>query len=340
MKWQDDVSAHEALLARAIEAEGKDEALLAELGAAAHGVCPEWSPPVPERWPTFARQPEKEYSDQWMIRLQWAANELLRTFRGEGRAKGLGGDNWRSYRGDDWFADAQWKELAKCVRLLEQPPAFETARPAAVVVEDAMTSDTALWDIPRGLAVDRHPEHGAQWCGKTDKLVWNPTPTSGAWLWLGREIEDGFVFTQRFRTLGGVSGGGLLIMAFCARPLDAQTSWEHASGPTMAYYYNYFDSYHFSVSRAHSGYCNLRRCGPGLVMLASGGDPTREEDRWYETVIVKRGGIIDLYVDGELVNSHLDCGLLAPRLDRGRIGFRHVQRYVAQHRDVRVQRLA
>jgi hypothetical protein len=74
-------------------------------------------------------------------------------------------------------------------------------------------------------------------------------------------------------------------------------------------------------------------------MLNSGDDPAQELGTWYETAIVKSGGTIDLYVDGVLCSSYFDAGHITPRLETGRIGFRHVQTFVGRHRDVRVERM-
>jgi len=336
-----DTAGQETLLSRVIERGGRDTETLSDLHRTALEQNPGWRPDVPEVWPTLSKNPSGEHMEQWRIGVCWSAAEILRLARGEGRPKGMGGDTWTDEPGAVHMAKAQWKELAKSISLLDNPPRLLPAATTETLLSDPMTQDLGHWDIPRGLSVTWDKEDGVCWCGKTDKLVWNPDPTSGTWLWLNRNIEDGFLFRQKFRTLYlGGERGGLLIIAFCAAALDAATSWEHASGPTMGDYYNYFDSYHLSVARARSGYCNLRRCGPGLILLANGEDPSREENRWYETVILKSGGVIDLYVDGALANSYLDCGHITPRLDKGRIGLRHVQVYEGQHRDVCVEKIA
>lgn len=291
---------------------------------------------LPQRWRTFSVDPEKDYAEQWLEGLKWAASEVLRLHGAGERPPHMGGDKWREPPSVENLIRGQERELLKCTRLLLDPPVFEPAREGAVLCADTMQKDTGLWDYPRGLRVERDEENGTTWCGKTTGLKWNPKPTSGTWLWLKEEMPDTFSFSQRFKTLEGMDSGALLIMAFAAAPLDASTDWEHASGPGMGYYFNYFDAYHFSVSRAGTGFCNLRRCGPGLIMLASGSDPAEDLDRWYETRIVKDCGAIDLYVDGVLCSSYLDIGSLTPRLKTGRIGFRHVQIYKGCHRDVRV----
>jgi len=59
----------------------------------------------------------------------------------------------------------------------------------------------------------------------------------------------------------------------------------------------------------------------------------------YRTTLVKSDGIVDTYVGGQRTCSYTDCGVLAPMLDSGRMGFRHVQTYIGQHRNVRVERI-
>ncbi len=291
---------------------------------------------LPESWRTFSVDPEKDYAAQWLEGLKWAASELLRLQGAGNRPPHMGGDSWNEERFVKELIQGQKRELLKCTRLLLEPPCFEIVQEGAVLCTDTMQQDSGLWEYPRGLTVERDDENGTTWCGKTTDLEWNPEPTSGTWLWLKQDIPDTFSFSQRFKTLEGMENGALLILAFAARPLDESTRWEHASGPTMGYYYNYFDAYHFSVSRAGTGFCNLRRCGPGLIMLASGSDPAENLDQWYETRIVKNRGAVDLYVDGVLCSSYLDIGSVTPRLKTGRIGFRHVQTFRGCHRDVRI----
>ncbi|MBN1670765.1 MAG: DUF1961 family protein [Kiritimatiellae bacterium] len=336
--WNVRIAEHEPDLRAAADPGRIDSARIDRLLKAAESAAPE--PPVlPAVWPTLAQDPAADYATFWKNNVRWSANELVRLMGGDKRPPRLGADQWKSFPGEAWFAAAQWKELRKSLQLLAAPPAFTAAAEREELFRDSMCEDSGAWDVPRGLPVERGPELGTTWCGKTDKLVWNPAPTSGTWLWLKQQLAGSFVFRQRYLATQTGEQRGLLILALCAAPLDSATAWEHASGPTMAHYYDYFDSYHFSLTRGGSGYTNLRRCGPGLVMLTSGSDPAQEAGRWYETAVVKHEGILDLYVDGRLACSYLDLGALAPRLDAGRIGFRHVQTFVAQHRDVRIAAL-
>jgi hypothetical protein len=107
----------------------------------------------------------------------------------------------------------------------------------------------------------------------------------------------------------------------------------------MRDYYANFDAYHFSVHRGSTGYCNLRRCGPGLIMLASFPDPCPDVNRRYHLQIIKAGPQVELRVDGSLVCCYLDLGHILAPLDGGRFALRHFQGFYGRHSDVRIAML-
>jgi hypothetical protein len=341
MSITDAVAIHRALLERATKPEEHTDGLCSELSSTVNSVLPAWNPELPSQWPTLLDAPEGPHKALWWNMARWAACELIRMADGGGpRPPRMGGDRWKEYAGDEWFVDAQWKELKKAIMLIANPPKLVAPEKVENLVTDPMTADSGLWEYPEGLDVHRDAVEGTRWCGKTDKLAWNPEPTSGTWLWLKQELPSRFVLSQNYYTVGELTANGLLIQAICAKRLPETQSWDHASGPNMGFYYDFFDSYHFSASRGDTGYCNLRRCGPGLIMLSSIVDPARESGVWRQTQILKHEGIIDFYVDGRLSCSYLDLGLITPRLDTGRFGFRHVQHYTACHKNFVVDRLA
>jgi hypothetical protein len=129
---------------------------------------------------------------------------------------------------------------------------------------------------------------------------------------------------------------GGLIAAFCAKPLRTDIPLSVASSPRMSDYYKNFDAYHFSVNRGASGYCNLRRCGPGLIMLTSFPDPCPEYRKWYHIEIVKSGSQVELRVGGRLVVCYVDLGFIQPALEGGHFGLRHFQGFRGWHRNVRI----
>ncbi|MBN1541633.1 DUF1961 family protein [candidate division KSB1 bacterium] len=103
--------------------------------------------------------------------------------------------------------------------------------------------------------------------------------------------------------------------------------------------------YHVSVSRydddgTHTGVSNWRR-NPAHFLMHQQPDVCREPNRWYALRIVKRGPLLQMAVDGELVGGFVDPQDIPDELPgAGYFGFRTIGSEVrAQIRDFRVNRL-
>jgi hypothetical protein len=94
--------------------------------------------------------------------------------------------------------------------------------------------------------------------------------------------------------------------------------------------------YHVSVSRyddkgVHTGVSNWRR-NPGIFMMAQQHDLCKVPNTWYHIVIVKKGKLLQMAVNGELAGGFIDRDEIPePIPGGGKIGFRTIGS------DVRVQ---
>ncbi len=88
-------------------------------------------------------------------------------------------------------------------------------------------------------------------------------------------------------------------------------------------------SYHVSVSRYnddgnHTGVSNWRR-NPGLFLMAEQPDLCKEPRKWYHIKILKRGGYLQMHVDGEFAGGFVDLDEIPEPLPKsGKIGFRAI----------------
>jgi len=275
---------------------------------------------------------EADYRANWSHQVWYHFTELARISEGRKvRAHAQGGDSWVNVPAPTPEAElaGQLRELAKLRGLMESMPKLTAAREKAVVFEDAALDRPGDWEHPPGLAVQRDPQMGACWQGQDP---------GGDWFWLARPLPLGAV-SIRFDLHPVSTRKGGLIVGFCVRPLKPGTPLSVTSSPKMSDYFGNFDAYHFSVNRGSSGYCNLRRCGPGLVMLASFPDPCPRYGRWYAVEIVRAGPQVEIRVDGKLAVCYVDLGFIQPALEGGHFGLRHFQGFKSWHRNVRIAQL-
>lgn len=269
-----------------------------------------------------------DYHANWEHQMWYHFGELVRVHEGrKERASAQGGDSWANAPAPEPAAelDSQLKELAKLRQLIDRTPALRTLEPGAVLFEDRLLARGDAWDIPEHLAVERDPDRGVRWKGHKP---------GGDWFWLRQEVPSrpvSFVCDSN-----ALPEDGGLIIAFCARPRSPEVTFRMTSTPRMSDYYKNFNAYHFSVTRGATGYSNLRRCGTGLIMLASFPDPCPTAGQWHRIEIVKNGPQIELRADGTLTACYLDYGYIQPRLDGGFFGIRHFNGLNAWHRNVRI----
>jgi hypothetical protein len=271
-----------------------------------------------------------DYLANWNHQLWYHLDELLRIREGrDERRAAQGPDRWvpgPKPSTEDELAN-QLQELAKLRRLIDVPPKLIETKAGAVLFEDARIDKPGAWEHLPELAVERDPDLGVAWKGQ------NP---GGDWFWLRQPLPDGVLIEHEVHPKSTIKGG--LIIGFAVTPHEG-VPLSKASGGVMRDYYANFECYHFSVHRGSTGYCNLRRCGPGLLMLASFDDPC-PETRWYKLQIVKSGPQVELRVEGKLVCCYLDLGYVAPTLAGGYFGMRHFQGFYGWERNVRVSGLA
>jgi hypothetical protein len=269
-----------------------------------------------------------DYQANWEHQIWYHLGELLRIHEGrKERAAAQGGDSWANIPkpAPDLELGSQLKELAKLVALIDHTPPLLDAEAGQVLFEDRLLDRVDAWDIPEHLEVERDPVKGARWKG------YKP---GGHWFWLKQAIPARPVsFACESNALPEEGG---LIIAFCARPRGPDVTFKMTSTLNMSDYYKNYDCYHFSVTRNQSGYSNLRRCGSGLIMLASFADPCPAPGQWHHIEIVKNGPQIDLRADGRLAACYLDFGYIQPVLDGGFFGIRHFGGLNAWHRNVRI----
>jgi len=281
------------------------------------------------------RAPESvagDYQANWNHQVWYHLTELERIHDGElDRAEKQGGDAWVGAprpEPEDEMA-SQIRELAKVVACIDSPPPLVDAVPGETLFEDALLDREGAWDWPDGLAIERDETDGTAWQGQ------NP---GGDWFWLKSELPDSpLSIAFDLKPISTILGG--LIIGFCAKPVKPGTPWSVASGPLMGDYFNNFSAYHFSIHRGDTGYCNLRRAGVGLLMLASFPDPCPDKGRWYRIEVVKNGDQIELRVDGRLSVCYLDRGHVQPLLGAGHLGFRHFQGFYGWQRNLRISRV-
>ena len=291
------------------------------------------APCVPARLLAPPRSTIDDYRANWNHQLWYHCTELVRIVEGrKDRAKAQGGDAWVNAPKPPDVQELQShvNEIAKLRALLTNPPQLVYPTPATPLVRDDRLDAPDAWEIPDGLEVQRDAEMGVCWQGRSP---------GGDWFWLRQPLGDGPV-SIRFELYPVSTLVGGLITAFCARPRDPRTPLRVASSPKMSDYYANFDAYHFSVNRGASGYCNLRRCGPGLLMLTSFHDPCPDYGKWYGIEVIKDGPQVELRVDGALVACYIDLGFIQPALAGGFLGLRHFQGFRGWHRNVRICGLA
>ena len=270
-----------------------------------------------------------DYRANWSHQVWYHLGELVRIMEArKQRAKAQGGDSWVNVpqpQADEELRN-HLNELAKLRGLMESTPPMRKANKQRVLFEDPLLGKPDAWEHPQALEIQRDAEKGVCWQGQ------NP---GGDWFWLTQQLPDKPVAIQfDLQPVSTLKGG--LIVAFAAKALKPGTPLSVASSPSMADYYKNFDAYHFSVNRGATGYCNLRRCGPGLIMLASFSDPCPQYGKWYKVEIVKAGRQIELRVDGKPAVCYVDLGFIQPCLVGGYFGLRHFQGFRGWHRNVRI----
>jgi len=297
------------------------EPLLASL---LHGIE---MPEPPPMLLSAANSTKEDYEANWNHQLWYHLGELIRVLEGrKERAEAQGGDFWANQPKPEPETELrnQLREIAKLSALMKTSPEFVRNRRGEVFFEDGNLDRLGSWEYPERLAIERDDEKG---------LCWQGQDPGGDWFWLTESLPDEPI-SIRFELYPVSTLKGGLIAAFCVKPLDPATPLRTASSPRMSDYYRNFDAYHFSVHRGLSGYCNLRRCGPGLIMLSSFPDPCPDCGRWYEIEIVKAGPQVELRVDGKLAVCYVDLGFIAPALAGGYFGLRHFQGFKGWHRNV------
>ncbi len=271
----------------------------------------------------------EDYRANWDHQVWYHLGELVRVSEGRRqRAEAQGGDSWVNVPQPEpeRELESHLSELAKLRALMDSTPRLVQAREKDVRFEDALFNKPGAWQYPEGLALERDREKGVCWQGQSP---------GGDWFWLKQGFADEPVSIQfELHPVSTTRGG--LIAAFCVQALKPDTPLAVASSPKMSDYYNNFDAYHFSVNRGTSGYCNLRRCGAGLIMLASFSDPCPDYGKWYRVEIIKNGPQVELRVDGKLVVCYVDLGFIQPCLGGGLFGLRHFQGFRGWHRNLRI----
>lgn len=269
-----------------------------------------------------------DYHANWAHQIWYHLGELVRIHDGRReRAAAQGGDSWANAPkpSPEQELNNQLKEIAKLVALIDHTPTLHRTGPSATLFADRLLDRNEAWDIPDGLDVERDPVNGTRWKG------YQP---GGHWFWLRQAIPArpvSFVLESN-----ALPEDGGLIVAFCARPRGPSVTFKMTSTLNMSDYYKNYDCYHFSVTRNRSGFSNLRRCGTGLIMLASFPDPCPSPNQWHQIEILKNGPQIELRADGRLSACYLDYGYVQPRLDGGFFGIRHFGGFNAWHRNVRI----
>lgn len=290
------------------------------------GIAP---PALPEQLVAAPESIAEDYRGNWNHQLWYHLGELVRIHEGRReRAAAQGGDAWINVPKPETEQELtnHLRELAKLRHLIDHTPRLAPTIIEHVLFDDSDLDRAGAWDVPAGLAIERDSERGVRWQGQ------NP---GGDWFWLKQSLPAAPASIQvDLMPISTIKGG--LILGFCAEPLTSGAPFSAAGGPRMSDYYNNFNAYHFSVHRGSSGYCNLRRCGPGLIMLASFDDPCPQIDRWYHLEIIKNGPQLELRVDRRLICCYLDYGYIQPALDGGHFGLRHFQGFNGWQRNVSV----
>ncbi len=104
-------------------------------------------------------------------------------------------------------------------------------------------------------------------------------------------------------------------------------------------------SYHVSVSRyndkgEHTGVSNWRR-NPGLFMMGQQPDLCEKIGKWYHITIIKKGGLLQLAVNGKLAGGFKDSDEIPDEIPQtGKIGFRSIgAEVIAQIKNFKVTAL-
>jgi hypothetical protein len=104
-------------------------------------------------------------------------------------------------------------------------------------------------------------------------------------------------------------------------------------------------SYHLSVSRyndkgEHTGVSNWRR-NPGIFMMGQQEDLCKKINNWYHIAIIKKGGLLQLAVDGKLAGGFIDPDEIPELIPSdGKVGFRAIgSEVIAQIKNFKVSSL-
>lgn len=104
-------------------------------------------------------------------------------------------------------------------------------------------------------------------------------------------------------------------------------------------------SYHVSVSRyndkgEHTGVSNWRR-NPGIFMMGQQEDLCKKINTWYHIEIIKKGGLLQLAVDGKLAGGFIDPDEIPePIPSDGKVGFRAIgSEVIAQVKNFKITSL-
>jgi len=168
---------------------------------------------------------------------------------------------------------------------------------------------------------------------------------AGCMAFCRQDFPDEIVIEYGLKVL---STNGLVInfIAFQGRNGEDMMSLTPREGVFADYVYNpELRGYHVSVSRYgdeghHTGVSNWRR-NPGLFLMAQQEDLCKEPQNWYQIRIIKKEGILQMWVNGKFAGGFKDLDQISePIPGEGKIGFRAIgKNVVAQIRDFKVYKI-
>lgn len=346
-KLEKELADHVAKLAEAVEAKSPDYAKAASVAAAARGPAVKLDAMAaeksPETQPDAIDLPEKtplavpDGADGNSVRKLWHAQLQMNVSAVRGL---LSGDRQTVGEWVGWplnrvpknrapRAVGALREAEKAAALLARPSRVVRFGKGELLFADDFSKGSANW-LTYGDSKATNEKDAFRFRDTTakhpDAMMWTKQQFAGDLV-----VEFDFIPHSE-----GASPGALFII--CGLPVPGK-DLSVCVGDSMDTYNRGINGYHFSMHRGNTGLGNVRRVGPGLMMLASGPDPCPKVGRSYRVSVGKFGPAIYLLVDGKLIHHWYDAGTYGPVLDAGHIGLRHWAGCDASYRDFRVYRL-